>query len=82
MSTLEEATAHLVMGIVDHPDDVTVRMSTNPRRGTTLVVHVHPEDMGRVIGRMGRTARAVRTVVNALNGGRAVRVDFVGPDGN
>ena len=81
MSVLEEAAAHLVMGIVDHPEDVAVRTATNPRRGTTLVINVHPEDMGRVIGRMGRTALAVRTVINALNGGKPVWVDFVGPDG-
>ena len=81
MSVLEEAAAHLVMGIVDNPDDVAVRTSSNPRRGTTLVINVHPDDLGRVIGRMGRTARAVRTVINALNSGKPVRVDFVGPDG-
>lgn len=81
MNLLEEAAAHIVMGIVDHPDDVSVRTATNPRRGTTLLVHVHPDDMGRVIGRMGRTARAVRTVINAINGGQPVRVDFIGPDG-
>lgn len=81
MNALEEAIAHLIAGIVDHPDDVSVRTSTNPRRGTTLLVHVHPEDMGRVIGRAGRTARAVRTIAGALNGGTPVRVDFIGPDG-
>lgn len=81
MSLLEEAAAHIVMGIVDSPEDVSVRTVTNPRRGTTLLVHVHPDDMGRVIGRAGRTARAVRTVINAINGGQPVRVDFVGPDG-
>jgi predicted RNA-binding protein YlqC (UPF0109 family) len=82
VSVLEEAAAHLVMGIVDNPDDVVVRTSSNPRRGTTLVINVHPDDLGRVIGRMGRTARAVRTVINALNSGKPVRVDFVGPDGH
>ena len=73
---LEEALGHLVRGIVDNPDDVDVREKTS-RRGTTLAVRVHPDDMGRVIGRSGRTAGALRTVVTALNGGRAVRVDFL-----
>jgi predicted RNA-binding protein YlqC (UPF0109 family) len=43
---LEEALGHLVRGIVDHPDDVDVRMR-NGRRGTSLDVRVHPDDMGR-----------------------------------
>ncbi|MDI1290552.1 MAG: KH domain-containing protein, partial [bacterium] len=54
---LEEALGHLVRGIVDHPEDVDVRMRTN-RRGRSLDVRVHPDDMGRVIGRAGRTATA------------------------
>jgi predicted RNA-binding protein YlqC (UPF0109 family) len=73
---LDEALAHLVRGIVDSPDDVNVEM-TNNRRGRTLRVQVHPEDMGRVIGRSGRTATALRTVIAALNGGRNVRIDFL-----
>ena len=73
---LEEALGHLVRGIVDHPDDVDVRMR-NGRRGKSLDVRVHPDDMGRVIGRGGRTATALRTVVTALNGDRAVRIDFL-----
>jgi hypothetical protein len=39
-------------------------------------VRVHPDDLGKVIGRQGRTANALRTVVHAL-GGRAVRIDLV-----
>jgi predicted RNA-binding protein YlqC (UPF0109 family) len=50
------------------------------RRGRILEVRVHPEDLGKVIGRGGRTARALRTVVTAL-GGRSVRVDLVDVDG-
>lgn len=72
---LEEALRHLVRGIVEHPDDVRVRPRSN-RRGTSLEVRVHPEDMGRVIGRSGRTAQALRTVLGALANG-PVRVDFL-----
>jgi predicted RNA-binding protein YlqC (UPF0109 family) len=38
-------------------------------------VRVHPDDLGTVIGRGGRTARALRTVMTAL-GGRGIRVDL------
>ena len=63
LSVLEEALEHLVKGIVDHPDDVRVDMTTG-RRGRTLQVRVHPDDLGKVIGRGGRTATALRTVVS------------------
>ncbi|GAA0693451.1 MULTISPECIES: RNA-binding protein [Actinomycetes] len=75
---IEEALDHLVKGIVEHPDEVQVR-SRNLRRGNTIEVRVHPDDLGKVIGRGGRTARALRTVVGAL-GGRNVRVDLVDVD--
>ncbi|CAO0828608.1 hypothetical protein SMICM17S_05175 [Streptomyces microflavus] len=75
LSMLEEALEHLVKGIVDNPDDVQVA-SRNLRRGRVLEVRVHPDDLGKVIGRNGRTARALRTVVGAI-GGRGVRVDLV-----
>jgi predicted RNA-binding protein YlqC (UPF0109 family) len=84
---LTEALDHLVRGIVDHPDDVKVRMrqnrNRNPRfagRGDTLEVRVNPDDLGRVIGRSGRTATALRTVLQALSGQDHVRIDFVDTD--
>ncbi|MBA2456345.1 MAG: KH domain-containing protein, partial [Nocardioidaceae bacterium] len=43
-------------------------------------VRVNPEDLGKVIGRAGRTATAIRTVLNALAGQPGVRVDFVDVD--
>ena len=75
---LENALEHLVKGIVDNPDDVDVEMVTG-RRGRTLEVRVNPEDLGKVIGRNGRTAKALRTVIAAL-GGKGVRVDVVDTD--
>jgi len=76
---LDEALEHLVRGIVEHPDEVSVR-DKDTRRGRTLEVRVHPDDLGKVIGRAGRTAKALRTVVGALGPGRSVRVDFLDVD--
>lgn len=76
---INEALEHLVKGIVDHPDDVVVN-DRSGRRGNMLEVRVHPEDLGKVIGRNGRTAKALRTVIAALNG-RAVRIDLIDADG-
>ncbi|MDO5696730.1 MAG: RNA-binding protein [Dermatophilus congolensis] len=76
---LEEALEHLVRGIVEHDEDVVVRRRGH-RRGDVLEVRVHPDDLGRVIGRSGRTASALRTVIGALAGGRQVRVDIVDTD--
>jgi uncharacterized protein len=75
---LEPAVSHLVRGIVEHPDDVRVDMHTG-RRGKVLEVRVHPDDLGKVIGRSGRTARALRTVVAGI-GGKGIRVDVVDTD--
>lgn len=76
---LAEALEHLVGGIVSHPADVRIR-DRNLRRGRMLEVRVHPEDIGKVIGRQGRTAQALRTVVSALAGREQVRVDFLDVD--
>lgn len=76
---LEEALEHIVKGIVDHDEEVTVRHK-QVRRGDLLEVRVHPDDLGRVIGRSGRTASALRTVMGALAGGKNVRVDIVDTD--
>jgi uncharacterized protein len=75
---LEEALEHLVRGIVDHPDDVRVDMVNN-RRGSRLEIRVHPDDLGRVIGRGGRTARALRQVITGV-GGKGIRVDVIDVD--
>ena len=76
---LAEALEHLVRGVVTHPDDVRVK-DLDLRRGRMLEVRVNPEDIGKVIGRQGRTASALRTVIGALAGHDSVRVDFVDVD--
>lgn len=75
---IDEALEHLVKGIVDKPEEVVVSERSG-RRGSTLEVRVNPEDLGKVIGRNGRTARALRAVVSAL-ADRSVRVDLIETD--
>ncbi len=84
---LTEALGHLVRGIVDNPDDVQVRAraqrgrnNRSAGRGDTLEVRVNPDDLGRVIGRAGRTATALRTVLQALSGKDNLHIDFVDVD--
>ncbi len=69
---------YLVQSLVNDPDGVTVE-AVDGRRGVTLEVRVAPGDMGRVIGKKGRTAQSIRTVVRAAaqRDGVDVDVDFV-----
>ena len=60
-----DALEFLVKSIVRNPDDVRVTERAG-RRGTTLNVVVNPDDLPRVIGRRGRTAQALRTVIDAI----------------
>jgi predicted RNA-binding protein YlqC (UPF0109 family) len=55
---------YVARSIVDDPDSVIVEIEEG-RRGLTLRLHVAPSDMGRIIGRRGRVAQAIRTVVRA-----------------
>ena len=55
---------YVATSIVDEPDGVVVEVDEG-RRGVTLSLHVTPDDMGKVIGRRGRVAQAIRTVVRA-----------------
>ena len=73
---LAAALKHLVTGIVDHPESVTVVANSTPR-GDLLEVSVHPDALGRVIGKGGRTAKALRTLIAAIADGKRIRVDIV-----
>jgi predicted RNA-binding protein YlqC (UPF0109 family) len=69
---------HVVRSIVDTPDAVAVESSESKGR-VRLEVKVGPGDLGRVIGRRGRTAQSIRSVVRAaaVRDGAEVDVDFV-----
>lgn len=68
----------LVRNLVDAPDQVEVNAVEAPR-AITLEVKVAQGDMGKVIGRQGRVAKAIRTVVKAaaVKDGRRVTVEFL-----
>lgn len=70
---------HIVRSIVDDPDAVRVTAEPGKRDSVLLEVRVGPGDLGRVIGRRGRTAQSIRTVVRAAaaNDDVDVDVDFV-----
>jgi predicted RNA-binding protein YlqC (UPF0109 family) len=59
-----ELVGYLVQGLVAHPEDVEVEEFFDDM-GTVYGVRVHPEDIGRVIGKEGRVANALRQVVKA-----------------
>ena len=74
---MRELLEFLARELVDDPDAVEVTESSDDR-GVLLTLRVAPDDMGKVIGRAGRTARALRTVVRAAatRQGVSVHVDI------
>ena len=63
---MEELLVSIVKGLVESPDEVKVTSSTTEEEGLTVFhVSVAADDMGRVIGKQGRIAKAVRTIMRA-----------------
>jgi len=68
----------IVKPLVDHPE--RVRVETEEQDGRLVCrLSVHPDDMGKVIGKQGRVAGAIRTIVNSASaaGRKRVRVDIM-----
>ena len=78
-STALAVLEHVVRSIVDHPESVRVDTSDDDRGKVRFEVRVGPGDLGRVIGRRGRTAQSIRTLVRAaaVRDDVDVDVDFV-----
>ena len=61
---MRELVEAIAKALVDNPDQVQVR-AVDGEQVTVLELRVHPTDLGKVIGRQGRTAKAVRTLLGA-----------------
>jgi predicted RNA-binding protein YlqC (UPF0109 family) len=61
---VRELVEFVAKSLVDHPDEVNTRTYERGEQ-TTIELEVAPDDLGKVIGRQGRTARAIRTLLNA-----------------
>lgn len=77
---LEELVSFLARGLVDNPDEVEVVSHEPDDSRIDLELRVAQDDMGRVIGRQGRTIRAIRSVVKAAAVKADKRVDVEVPD--
>jgi len=74
MADLEKTLADVAKAIVDSPDDVFVTRDEDDR-SITLTLTVAPDDMGMVIGKHGKIAKAIRSVIKAASAGSGKRVN-------
>ena len=76
---MKELLASIARGLVEHPEDVSVTVDETSEDGSVVYhLHVAEDDMGRVIGKQGRIAKAIRTVVRsaAVKSGEHVQVEI------
>ena len=66
---------YVVKALVDHPEDVKI-VRTIDEMGVLLTLTVHPEDMGKIIGRSGNTAKAIRTLLRVAGMKANARVNL------
>lgn len=74
MSAMKDLLEEIAKALVDHPEDVHVT-EVEGEQTTVLELRVRNDDLGKVIGRQGRTARAIRTLLSAA--GMKVQKRFV-----
>ncbi len=74
----KELVLFMVKNLVDHPDEVSVNV-INGEKSTILELHVAPDDVGKVIGKQGRIAKAIRTVLSAsaTKGGKRATLEIL-----
>lgn len=71
---MKELVEVVAKALVDHPDEVVVT-EKNEGRNILIELHVAPSDMGKVIGKQGRIAKAIRAVVKAASSKDNTHVD-------
>ncbi|UOE92865.1 KH domain-containing protein [Alkalihalobacillus sp. LMS39] len=75
---MKELIEHIAKALVDHPQEVFVK-EIEDEQGMIVQLSVHADDMGKVIGKQGRVAKAIRSVLHAaaLKENKRVRLDIV-----
>ena len=66
---------YVVKALVDHPEDVKTERVVD-EMGVLITLHLNPQDMGQVIGRMGQTAKAIRTLLRVVGAKHKARVNL------
>jgi predicted RNA-binding protein YlqC (UPF0109 family) len=66
---------NLVKALVDHPDSVSINRTVD-EMGVLLTLDVHADDMGKIIGRSGNTAKAIRTLLRVVGMKNDARVNL------
>ena len=76
---MKELLLYMAKSLVDDPERVEVREIAGEDGTTTLELHVAPEDMGKLIGRQGRIAKEIRTIMKSVaqRNGKKVSVEIV-----
>jgi predicted RNA-binding protein YlqC (UPF0109 family) len=65
MHDMRRLVEYIAQSLVDHPEAVQVREVRNDRNAVALELHVAADDFGKVIGRQGRVAKAMRNLLRA-----------------
>jgi predicted RNA-binding protein YlqC (UPF0109 family) len=75
---MKELIETIAKALVDHPEEVRI-VEKDSERSIVFELSVHPDDMGKVIGKQGRIAKALRTVVHAaaINEKRRINIEIV-----
>jgi predicted RNA-binding protein YlqC (UPF0109 family) len=75
---MKELIETIAKALVDHPEDIRIN-EIEDERSVVFELSVHPDDMGKVIGKQGRIAKALRTVVHAaaIKDSRRITIEIV-----
>ncbi len=64
---MKEFVEFIAKHLVDHAEDVVLEMNTSDERIIEIILKVNPSDVGKVIGKQGKTAQAIRTLLTAVS---------------